>query len=487
MKLDSWLPFGYEIGDRGRIRAVHYSSQAWQIYELDSGDHALVASNELCEKWISCDLIDQTHSDSISFGARQLRSIVSDNQFVLSPVSSSQSPQSMVDAMAFAVALRQSRERCSGVSFHDSIYLEQFSILLPTWTLSPFVEDKVVLGTWITGGVEISTDSFRRLSSLVGWMTVEDLEKIIRKADFQMQRPDLCSDESVSEEPSNLKTHTEVTATEHKDNSAYPQAKSEGKVQFILPGRSKLATFFNDHVVDIIQDPGKYGKLGIKFPSAIVLHGPPGCGKTFAVERLVEFIDWPIYSIDSGSVGSPYIHETSKKISTIFDLAINDSPSVIVIDEMEAFLSSRESGEAQGNHHVEEVGEFLKRIPEATDKRVLVVGMTNMIEMIDPAILRRGRFDHIVEVGMPNEEEVITLLRFLLGKVPSSSEIQVEPIALRLSGRPLSDSAFVTREAARIAAKSNMEYIGQEQLMLALDSLPEDRVDLGSKIGFHNP
>jgi SpoVK/Ycf46/Vps4 family AAA+-type ATPase len=101
--------------------------------------------------------------------------------------------------------------------------------------------------------------------------------------------------------------------------------------------------------------------MGIDFPSAIVLHGPPGCGKTFAVERLVEFLDWPSFSIDSNSVGSPYIHQTSKKVSEVFEKAIDSAPSIVVIDEMESFLSERRSDNISGLHHVEEVAEFLKR------------------------------------------------------------------------------------------------------------------------------
>ena len=126
------------------------------------------------------------------------------------------------------------------------------------------------------------------------------------------------------------------------------------------------------------------------------MHGPPGCGKTFAVERLVDFLGWPSFQIDASSVASPYIHETSKKVAEVFDKAMQNAPSVLVIDEMEAFLADREMG--SGHHRVEEVAEFLRRIPEATKNDVLIVAMTNRIEMIDPAILRRGRFDHVIKV-----------------------------------------------------------------------------------------
>jgi SpoVK/Ycf46/Vps4 family AAA+-type ATPase len=202
------------------------------------------------------------------------------------------------------------------------------------------------------------------------------------------------------------------------------------------------------------------------------------------VEQLVEFLDWPSYSIDSNSVGSPYIHETSKKISDVFDQAIDAAPSVIVIDEMEAFLPDRRSGTASGLHHVEEVGEFLRRIPQALKSKVLIIAMTNLIEMIDPAILRRGRFDHIIEVGMPSRQEVASLVHSLLGKLPTADDLALDRLVDALTGKPLSDCAFVIREGARLAAKTGRTQLDQASLDAALTSLPKEPQKKGSRIGF---
>ena len=223
--------------------------------------------------------------------------------------------------------------------------------------------------------------------------------------------------------------------------------------------------------------------MGIEFPTAVVLHGPPGCGKTFAAEKLVEFLGWPCYSIDSGSIGSSYIHATSKKIAEVFDEAIAHAPSVIMIDEMEAFLADRSMGAASGTHHMEEVAEFLRRIPEASKQHVLVIAMTNMIDAIDPAIIRRGRFDHIVEVKMPSAAEVRALLESLLSKLPVSNGIEIEPLSNRLAGRPLSDAAFVVKEAGRLAVKADQDEIDNEILFQACDALPPQKEE-NKKIGF---
>lgn len=201
------------------------------------------------------------------------------------------------------------------------------------------------------------------------------------------------------------------------------------------------------------------------------------------MERLGEYLDWPIFEIDSNSVGSPFIHETSRKVGEIFDKAIDSAPSMIVIDEMESYLSDRQLHASTGLHHVEEVAEFLRRIPEANKCRVLIVGMTNRLDMIDSAILRRGRFDHVVEVGMPSADEVSELVESLLSKLPVDGGIDIQQAVRSLTGKPLSDAAFVVREAARLAAKSGKAALDGGSFLAALESLPPQEPK-HQKIGF---
>ena len=252
-----------------------------------------------------------------------------------------------------------------------------------------------------------------------------------------------------------------------------------------MAGRPELAAFFNEHIVDIILHRDRYKALGIEFPSALILHGPPGCGKTFAVDRLVDFLGWPSFQIDASSVASPYIHETSKKVAQVFDKAMENAPSVLVIDEMEAFLADREMG--SGHHRVEEVAEFLRRIPEAVKNDVLIVAMTNRIDMIDPAIQRRGRFDHVIKVDFASEVEVQSLLDKLLSSLPKESDVDSKPLAKELAGRPLSDVSFVVREGARLAARSGKEKLDQASLLSALRASPAREREGGEtkrRIGF---
>lgn len=475
MASDVWLPKGYDLPGGVRIRSLLYSGDDWQIFATYGLSNILLVRPGLAERWDSAGFITEAVFDRISFGSEIFCCLSSNEEYLLEPVGSGDPPESIVDALAFALALGESRKLSADVSFHDALYIERYARLLPTWTLTPAVEDAVVLGAWLTGGVEIPTTSFRRLTHLTGWMPTGELAKIVTAAGL-----------SVPADASLLARHRPATPShdEITDVSAAagtrrqpPDAhdSSADKV-FSLPGRPHLEAFFNEHLIDIIYNSEKYQALGIDFPSAIILHGPPGCGKTFAVDRLVEFIDWPVYSINSNTVGSPYIHATSKKISETFDQAIENAPSVVVIDEMESFLADRTLGSSSSLHHVEEVAEFLRRIPEAIENRVLIIAMTNMIEMIDPAILRRGRFDHIIQVDMPSSDEVASLIHSLLARLPKADTLDLNSLIKELSGKALSDAAFVIRESARLAAKSGKVQIDQESIDLALVNLPREQL-----------
>jgi SpoVK/Ycf46/Vps4 family AAA+-type ATPase len=80
--------------------------------------------------------------------------------------------------------------------------------------------------------------------------------------------------------------------------------------------------FFNEHVLDIVRNKERYGALGIEFPAATALHGPLGCGKTFAVEQLFEYLGWPSVQLDASTLASPFIHETSRKVSEMLEKAM---------------------------------------------------------------------------------------------------------------------------------------------------------------------
>lgn len=468
MPREHWFPLKHQMQDGTRLGRLLYSGPNWQIFRVDRNSKVLIVRLSLAEQWIASGLLPDTALGFFSFGDKNFVSLPSGASQRLEPVEDCGLPSSKADGLAFALSLRETRKIDSDSPLHDAIYAERYSRLLPTWSVSEVVEDEEVLGRWLTGGVSVPVTSFRRLSSLLGWLDQGDVREFIEAAGLQgFQKPEVVRTRT---KPQERQETTERKAATNQ--SELQDGGSAARCRFRLSGRPALEVFFNEHVIDIVKNADRYKALGIDFPTAIVLHGPPGCGKTFAVERLAEYLDWPIFYIDSNSVGSSYIHETSRKVGEIFDKAADATPSMIVIDEMESYLSDRQLNASTGLHHVEEVAEFLRRIPEASKRHVLVVGMTNRLEMIDSAILRRGRFDHILEVGMPSAEEVSELIKSLLQKVPLCGEIDTKDIVRSLTGRALSDSAFVVREAARLAVRADKTELDEELLLAALSSLP---------------
>ena len=479
MALDAWLPIGFRLPDGAKVRIALFGGPNWQILETQGDGRALVAHEDLATRWLDSGLIERGPFSTFDFGDRHLWAISCGPTQVLCPVADGRSPDTKAEALAFALALRATRGIDSESPLQDALYVERISRLLPTYSISSRTNDDVVLGFWLTGGASVSAKSFRRLRQTMSWLGARHLKDVVQAAGFEVA-------EVMPAEPARAAPAAkEASQPDTKESRKGQPTAHDAAGLFELAGRPELAAFFNEHVIDIVQHRDRYKALGIDFPSAIVLHGPPGCGKTFAVERLVDFLGWPSFQIEASSVASPYIHETSKKISDVFDKAMQNAPSVLVIDEMEAFLADREMG--SGHHRVEEVAEFLRRIPEATKNEVLIVAMTNRVEMIDPAILRRGRFDHVIKVDFASEVEVLSLLDKLLASLPKEADVEARPLAHELAGRPLSDVAFVVREGARLAARSGKERLDQASLLEALRTTPAREREGGEtkrRIGF---
>lgn len=480
MTYEAWLPIGFLLPDGSQTTVVLFAGGGWQILETRGCGRALVACEALLRRWLDSGLIEGGTFDSFKFGDLQLWSITCGPSQTLSPVSEAKSPDNKAEALSFALALKATRDIDAESALQDSLFVERITRLLPTYSISSRAGDDVVLGYWLTGGTSLSATSFRRLCQTMSWLGASHLRDIVQTAGFDISEVVLQDDSRSAIQPG---TKATLTAGGTVDDNK--QAGSEHNIIFELAGRPELANFFNEHIVDLVLNRDRYRALGIEFPSAVILHGPPGTGKTFAVERLVDFLGWPCFAIDASSVASPYIHETSKKVAQVFEKAMENAPSVLVIDEMEAFLADREMG--SGHHRVEEVAEFLRRIPEATKNEVLIIAMTNRIDMIDPAIQRRGRFDHVIKVDFANEMEVQSLLDKLFSTLPKEPDVESKPLAQELAGRPLSDVAFVVREGARLAARSGKEKLDQGSLIKAVQTLlgkVPGQQDISRRIGF---
>ncbi|CCQ09841.1 Cell division protein FtsH [Pseudoalteromonas luteoviolacea B = ATCC 29581] len=455
------LPIGIRLAENTNLKKVIKSDlegKRWILVETSQNNKALVVDNFIYDSWFSSNLISNELVNNITFGDENLKCIVIKDgliDFLTFP----SGPDSKNDAIIFAKVYKTLRGKNPDVDLSDAIYIESLALLLPLGKSNSKITDDLLIGKWLTSGFHISVMDSERVRKIANFLSEDDVKDIISISGL------------------NHSHYGVVTKQKNIDSEQNPSER-----MFILEGREYLQNFFNEYVVDIVENREKYKRLGVSFPSAIALHGPPGCGKTYAVDKLVDYLGWPKFEIDASSIASPYIHETSKKIAEVFDKAIDNSPSVIVIDEMDAFLSKR--GSNSGNHQIEEVSEFLRRIPEASENDVLIIGMTNRLEALDPAILRTGRFDHSICVDYASKEEIRSLLNYLLSDKPTCSDLDIEPYVQLLEGRPLSDVSFLIKESARLTAKHGKDSIDNASLDEAYSTLPKQNNTSENRIGF---
>lgn len=473
MAVNPWLSRGFSPKNGTVVQRCLLADDRWQIYDTSNNGRVLIAESELVDQWIADGLLVPTEVDCFSYGSQHLVMMLGGRGYRLESVEEADTPNDFTDCQAFVAAVAETRKLIPETGFHDAIYVERLSRILPCYTPAPKTDDAALVGYWITGGVNVSILSTRRMRSLAPWLKVRQLNQLA--VSLNLSQPDT----EAAEESTNPGNKPQQQFKTSETGSEQPLG------DFSLPGRPILEGFFNEHVIDLIRNEERYKALGINFPGAVLLHGPPGCGKTFAVEKLVEHLDWPFFSIDSGTIGSPFIHETGKKIAETFEQASKVSPAVVVLDEIDAFLAARDSS-AGGQHRVEEVAEFLRSISKAAENKVLVIGMTNRVDSLDPAVMRRGRFDHILEVGMPSETEVFSLLSAKLIDIPTESDIDIASLAKTLAGRPLSDVGYIIRESCRQAAKSGADKVGASHIKTALDASPSRATaePKSRKIGF---
>jgi hypothetical protein len=241
------------------------------------------------------------------------------------------------------------------------------------------------------------------------------------------------------------------------------------KGPFRLKGRPALEALFQEYVIDYFDRRDAYAVMKVRPPNGILLYGPPGTGKTSAVRKLADFLGWPVTILNMGTVGSPYIHQTSVAVKRAFETAAASAPSILVMEEIDAMVGAR--GPGSQDHKVEEVSELLRQIETAGERGILVIATTNRIEAIDPAMLRRGRFDHKIEVGLPTSAEILEALSGLLSERPTAEGLNLEGVAKALVGRNMADVAWIVDDAARIAVKSVRPVIDDLCLRGALNRL----------------
>lgn len=472
---------GFYLEEGALIRSLLFSGSQWAVYETDASYNVFLVYEELLETWsaLGAEAVDLFKCQELV--GQQYYFVKSKKFFELAPVSKLDRPFNISDALSFASSFVKWKRSFPESDLGNSLYWESQSIILPLSPQDSRIDDvEIVLGMWLTGGVRISIVNFKRVLELASYMEPVDLAHIYNSLGYEKYIPN-----NYKYVMSKSKSKESDSGVEVNDESGFTSLMESGDLscEFGIPGQRELSNFFNDHVIDIVKHPKEYSRMGVFWPPSFILYGDPGTGKSFAVELLAKYLDWPCHTISSKVISSPYIHETSKLISDVFDRAIATSPSILIVDELDSFLSDRVQGGVSG-HHVEEVNEFLRRIPEANSQGVLVIGITNLLDLIDQAAIRKGRFDHIVKVSLPSAEERLEILQHSTAGIPIDADVSLKYLADKLEGCTPAELNFLVRDAGRLSVKRRKKSIDVECFNDAFLDVMKPKEKSKRRIGF---
>ncbi|MBS1267447.1 MAG: VCP-like ATPase [Nitrosopumilus sp.] len=217
-----------------------------------------------------------------------------------------------------------------------------------------------------------------------------------------------------------------------------------------------------------LKHPELFTRLGIEPHSGILLHGPPGCGKTLLAKVLASESEANMFSINGPEIMNKYYGETEAKLRDIFKEAKDNSPSIIFIDEIDAIAPKRE--EAYGDVEKRVVAQILALMDGLNDRgNVIVLGATNRPDSVDPALRRPGRFDREFEISVPNEDGRQEILEIHTRGMPISEEIDLKDLSSELHGFTGADIKSLCREAA---LKSIRRYL--PEIDLETEKIPSE-------------
>ena len=232
-------------------------------------------------------------------------------------------------------------------------------------------------------------------------------------------------------------------------------SKPKGNGFADVAGMEELKTLLNESMLYVLRDQERAERYHLEIPNGMLLYGPPGCGKTFISERFAEEAGYNFTLVKSSDLASTYIHGTQEKIGLLFEEARAKAPTVLCFDEFDAFASNRL--EHHNANLSGEVNELLSQLNNCGKDHVFVIATTNQPDLIDPAVLRRGRMDHIVYVPMPDAAAREGLFKIYLGKRPCSDDIDFARLAELTKDYIASEIAFVCNQAALTASHTDSE------------------------------
>ena len=224
-------------------------------------------------------------------------------------------------------------------------------------------------------------------------------------------------------------------------------------------------------VVDFLHNPGKYTAIGAKLPKGALLVGPPGTGKTLLAKAVAGEANVPFFSLSGSEFVEMFVGVGASRVRDLFEEAKKNAPCIVFIDEIDAIGKSRDSRYGGGNDEREQtLNQLLAEMDGFdTSKGLLILAATNRPEVLDPALLRPGRFDRRIIVDRPDLKGRVEILKVHAKNVMLDETVNLEAIALATSGAVGSDLANMINEAAILSVKNGRRAVSQKDLQESVE------------------
>lgn len=224
-----------------------------------------------------------------------------------------------------------------------------------------------------------------------------------------------------------------------------------------------------EEIVDFLKDPGKYTKVGARIPKGVLLEGAPGTGKTLLAKAIAGEAKVPFFSISGSDFVEMFVGVGASRVRDLFADAKKNSPCIVFIDEIDAVARRRGTGMGGGHDEREQtLNQLLVEMDGfGVNEGIIVMAATNRVDILDPAILRPGRFDRKVAVGTPDIGGREEILKVHAKNKPLGDDVNLQQIAQTTAGFTGADLENLLNEAAIIAAKENRSFIAQKDIKRA--------------------
>src|SRR5919199_4622122 len=222
-------------------------------------------------------------------------------------------------------------------------------------------------------------------------------------------------------------------------------------------------------VVEFLREPTRFRRLGARVPKGILLYGPPGTGKTLLAKAVAHESGAAFYSQSASAFVEMFAGLGAARIRKLFEQARKHPPSIVFIDELDA-VGMRRSGSSINREHDQTLNQLLVELDGfRNEAEVVVIGASNRLEDLDPALLRPGRFDRQILVAPPDLTGRIAILTVHTRGKPLAADVELESVARQTAGLTGADLANVCNEAAILAGRAGRQYIHQLDFEAALE------------------